>query len=114
MQRYFYEVKISAYFKGLGGILTSRPLGEGCWNICLFLTSHEMFKTSRTQRVLQLGCSAKVKQISAIFLQEPSGHCLEFTGFYKHQVLGICFQNTTTQGDSNCLPITGRPLVSLG
>lgn len=114
MQGYFYEVKISAYFKDLSGILTSQTLVVGCWNICLSLTCHEMLKTSRTQRFLQIGCSAKVKQISALFLQESSGHCLEFTGFYKQQVLGICFQNTTTQGSSNCLPITVQPLVSLG
>lgn len=114
MQRYFYEVKISAFFKDLSSILTSQTLGERCWNICLFLTSHEMLKSSRTQRFLQISCSTKVKQISTIFLQVSSGHCLEFTGFYKQQVLGICFQNTTTQDDSNCLSNIVRPLVSLG
>ena len=34
MQRYFYEVKISAYFQDLNGILTFRALGEGCWKVC--------------------------------------------------------------------------------
>lgn len=48
MQRYFYEVKISAYFKDLNGISTSQALGERCWNVC----SQPVMKCLRLQELV--------------------------------------------------------------
>ena len=62
-QSYFYEVKISAYFKDLNGILTSQTLGHGCWSECLLPASHEMPKTSGTSIFLQVDFSTKVKHV---------------------------------------------------
>lgn len=81
-QRYFYEVKISAYFKDLNGILTSQDLGEGCWNKHVLPARHEMLKASGTSVFLQTGFSTQVKHTSAIFLQDSSEHCSGFTEFY--------------------------------
>lgn len=97
MQGYFYEVKISAYFKDLNGIFNIPNPGRRMLER-LLPASHEILKTSGTRIFLQIDCFTKAKHISAMFLQDFSGHCLGFTKFYTRQVLGIYFQNTATQG----------------
>lgn len=81
MQRYFYEVKISAYLTDLNGIFNIPGSGRRMLER-LLQAIHEMLKTSGTRVFLQIGCSTEVKHISAIFLQDFSRHC-----FRGHQIL---------------------------
>lgn len=65
IQRYFYEVKISAYFKGLNGILPSQALGEGCWTVC----SQPVMKCFRPR---ELVCVCRLAVLLKLNIFQPS------------------------------------------